>query len=195
MKNWNELFAFMQHNFTTKLEKHLYYHNWEHTLYVVSMTEYIAKKENIKPIEILLLKTASLFHDAGYLHNVNMGHEKESVTIARNILPEYNYNSLEINKICDMIMATKIPHVPKNIFEKIIADADLEYLGTSNFKPFGNLLFKELQYYQPELDETKWNAIQIDFLEKHKYHTQFCIENREETKQYNLENLRKNTNS
>jgi uncharacterized protein len=192
MKNWNVLFENIQNTFASKQPQFLTYHNWEHTCYVITKTEMIAHTEKITEKENTLLKTAALFHDIGYLNLVNMGHEEESITIAKQILPHFLYDLKEIDLVCDLIAATKISHRPKNILEKIIADADLEYLGTTNFNPFGDLLFLELQYFHPDLNRTKWNNIQIDFLEKHQYYTSYCIKNREKTKQNHLQQL-KNT--
>ena len=49
--------------------------------------------------------------------------------MAKEELPKFGLSEKDIELICGMIMATKIPQNPKTKLEKIIADADLEYLG------------------------------------------------------------------
>ena len=168
------------------------YHDWQHTAHVIEMAEKIALYENASQTDIVLIKTAALFHDAGYLKGINNGHEVESINMAKEILPDYGYTSAEIELITGMIEATKVPQRPKNKLECILADADLEYLGTNTFKSRGDKLLEELHYFHTDLNSTKWNEIQTDFLENHNYHTLYCIKNRESQKQLNLEALKKN---
>jgi hypothetical protein len=86
-------------------------------------------------------------------------------------------------------MATKIPQSPKNKLEEIIADADLEYLGTNNAVETSTHLFMELQHINPSLTKEKWNEIQIAFLKQHHYFTVFCKENTEPAKLLYLQTL------
>jgi hypothetical protein len=88
-----------------------------------------------------------------------------------------------------MIMATQIPQSPENKLEEILADADLEYLGTEAFERTANDLFRELQSINPDLTEEKWLNTQISFIGKHHFFTGFCKENREQTKQVYLQKL------
>jgi len=94
-----------------------------------------------------------------------------------------------------MIEATKVPQLPKNKLECILADADLEYLGTTTFKTRGDKLLEELRHFYPELDRASWDKIQIDFLQNHHFHTSYCLKNRTHQKQLNLETLKKMINS
>jgi predicted metal-dependent HD superfamily phosphohydrolase len=96
---------------------------------------------------------------------------------------------LETDKICTLIMATKIPHSPADHLEEIMADADLEYLGKAAPGAKTNDLFRELQYVTPELEEAEWNQIQINFLRQHHYFTRFCQVHREPLKQAYLTSL------
>ena len=93
----------------------------------------------------------------------------------------------QIDQICGMIMATKIPQNPKNQLEKILADADLMYLGTDKFLEIGNTLFEELIANKKIKSEVQWNEIQVSFLNAHTYHTDYCIKNFTLTKNKNLE--------
>lgn len=164
------------------------YHNCEHTLYVMEKVVEIAKQENCTAQEINLLSTAALWHDAGYIHTY-YGHEEEGCTLAGQYLPGYGFSINEINKIAGMIMATKMPQTPKNKLEEIIADADLEYLGTMNAAEKADLLFEELHSLTPALTKAAWNKMQIAFLQLHHYYTPYCKKLKEPLKTAYLNEL------
>ncbi len=186
MKNWDLLYKDIMGSLKEKLSQYLIYHHWSHTQQVLEMAEYIARQEQVSEDDIILVKTAALFHDAGFISNISDEHEEESIRLAEKILPNYGYSKNEIKIISGMIQATKIPQKPKTLLECILADADLEYLGTDNFELIGNKLYQELKYENPNLTIKEWNNIQIKFLQQHFYHTDYCIENRAGIKENNL---------
>lgn len=171
------------------LNKNLYYHGIHHTKEVIYNSILIADQEVLSKKEIELLKIAALFHDIGFVETY-AGHEEVSCKMARNILPDYNLNLSQINQICGMIMATKIPQKPKNLLEKILADADLMYLGTDKFVEIGETLFAELKANNKIKTELEWNILQISFLNTHSFHTFYCIKNYTATKLKNLEQIK-----
>lgn len=189
MKNWNLLHADAINCLKEKLPPFLIYHQWEHTKQVMQVAELIALQENITNNEMILLKTAALLHDSGFITNLNEGHEEASVLIAEKKLPNYGYNKQEIDLIAGMIRATTLPQNPKTKLECILADADLDYLGTENYEHIRNKLYLELKHYNPELKLAEWNEIQINFLRSHSYHTPYCIKNRAPIKEKNLTKL------
>jgi uncharacterized protein len=163
------------------LPESYYYHNYKHTLYVRQTAVEIGMNENCTGEELELLNAAALWHDTGYIRTYK-NHEEESCRLARQYLPEYGYSTTDIEKICGMIMATKIPQSPKNKLEEILADADLEYLGTESFNASTNDLYRELKFINPDLSPEIWNQIQISFLKNHHFFTTFCKENKEPLK-------------
>ena len=100
-------------------------------------------------------------------------------------MPEFGYARKEIEIIAGMIRATIIPQQPKTKLECILADADVEYLGTNHFTRVGNNFFLELTHYNPELSMNVRNDMQINFLQSHFYHTDYCIQNRTAVKENN----------
>lgn len=170
------------------LPPHLTYHNVAHTKYVIEKSRAIGKEENVSDSDLELLEIAALFHDMGYIEK-SSNHEEIGCEMVRNNLGKYGINNFEIEKICGMIMATKIPQRPNNLFEKILADADLEYLGTDSYTTISNGLYQEILHFNPTLTKQYWIEIQIDFLSKHHFHTDFCIKHREPVKQQHLEKL------
>ena len=84
----------------TLLKKHIpatyYFHDYEHTLYVVDKTIEIAKQEHCTSKEITLLSVAALWHDVGYIKTY-VGHEAESCSYAKQYLPGYGFSADDIN--------------------------------------------------------------------------------------------------
>ena len=111
-------FADIQEMILDKLENelpdYLYYHNVKHTVDVVTEVELIGWGEGCSDEEILLLKTAALFHDAGHTVAYD-NHEFHGTQLAREILPAYNYTLEQIDTICKIILATKLPPKPANL--------------------------------------------------------------------------------
>ncbi len=153
-----------------ELPKNLTYHSAEHIKDVYSSAETIARLEKVEGEDLTLLLTAVLFHDAGFLRQ-QKDHERLSCEIAMETLPQYDYTPEQIERICGMIQATKIPQTPHNKLEEIICDADLDYLGRDDFFKIGNGLYEELCMYGIIDSEHEWNKLQVRFLEKHKYFT------------------------
>lgn len=165
-----------------------YYHNYKHTLYVIDKALEIGKSEGCTTEELELIQTAALWHDTGYIRTYK-NHEEESCLLAREYLPGFGYSAEYIEKVCGMIMATKIPQLPKNKLEEILADADLEYLGSDCFITKADGLFREMQSLNNQLTIDKWNSMQVSFLEKHHYFTDFCKQHKESKKQQHLQQL------
>ena len=172
----------------SNLPAHLVYHNLDHTKYVLDKSILIADQECINGHELSLIKIAALYHDIGFIKS-RENHEEIGCDIAQDNLTIYGLSEDDIQRICGMIMATKIPQKPYTLLEKIMADADLEYLGTANFEDISERLYEELLYFNPKLSRIEWFKIQADFLSAHRYHTAFCKEFREDIKLKNLENV------
>jgi uncharacterized protein len=174
---------------TEGLPAYLTYHSVNHTIYVLKMAEYLSWREGLAEDDIYLVKIAALFHDIGFLEG-RENHEEKGCVIAKKELGKYNLSTLDIDKICGMIMATKIPQKPKNHLEEILADADLEYLSTENFEPVSEMLFNEIKHYNPDFTREEWYNVQIDFMEKHHYHTDFCKKYKESFKKQHVMKLK-----
>ncbi len=168
--NYHAVKAFILDKLERELSDRLTYHGIHHTLDVLYTTEELCYLEKVSPYEQLLLKTAALFHDSGFTID-NKEHERMGCQIARRHLPAYGFSPGEIQLICGMIMATKIPQQPKNFLEAIICDADLDYLGRDDFYDIGATLFQELRAYRVLQTEESWNRLQVSFLEQHHFFT------------------------
>ncbi|MDF1574815.1 MAG: adenylate/guanylate cyclase domain-containing protein [Bacteroidales bacterium] len=173
-----------------ELPRYLYYHNVKHTVDVVTEVELIGWAEGLDDEGILLLKTAALFHDAGHIISYD-DHEYHGTELARKFLPEYGYSEEQIEKICRIIMATKLPPEPGDIYQQIICDADLDYLGRSDMIPVSNTLYKELSEQDKIGTLNEWNKLQLRFISSHSYFTKTARSLREVNKQKQIERIRR----
>jgi class 3 adenylate cyclase len=185
-------FTDIQEIILDKLEKelpdYLFYHNVKHTVDVVTEVELIGWGEGCTDDEILLLKTAGLFHDAGHTVAYD-NHEYYGTLMAKEMLPKYGYTQEQINRICEVIMATKLPPQPRNLLEEIICDSDLDYLGRSDFIPVSNTLYEELKAQNKIGALNDWNKIQVKFISGHQYFTKTARSLREVNKQLQIERI------
>lgn len=172
-----------------ELSDQLTYHGLHHTLDVLKMATEICESEGVGERDRILVKTAALFHDAGFVKNKHAGHEAEGCILVRESLPQFGYKLVDIECICGMIMATKIPQSPGNLLEQILCDADLDYLGREDFFAIGETLFEELQAYNLIGDAQSWNRLQVSFLSAHRFHTRTNKTMREPVKRRYLEDL------
>ncbi|OYU97800.1 MAG: phosphohydrolase [Bacteroidetes bacterium B1(2017)] len=173
--------AFILSKLKTELPANLYYHSYNHVMDVLQAATQYAQMEAVSEYDQVLLKTAVLFHDSGFTIQ-SKDHEELGCGIVKEFLPNFGYTPEEIEKICGMIMATKIPQTPNNLLEQIICDADLDYLGRDDFWEIGYNLYKELEIYGILTDEKDWNRLQLKFLTKHQFFTNSAKALRKEKK-------------
>lgn len=177
------IFGYLQKN----LPSTLYYHNIDHTKDVLQNAIALAKKEGINGDELILLKTAALFHDSGFTVR-KMNNEIIGCSIAEKTLKDFGYSTEQIEIVCGMIMATKIPQTCNNHLQEIICDADLDYLGREDFWELSEKLYKELNE-EKKLNKIAWYWIQVSFLRKHSYFTNTARKLRNDLKQKHLKEI------
>ena len=183
--------TFIRHYLETGLVPTLTYHGLHHTLDVVQAAADLAEAEGITdPESLILLRTAAFYHDAGFVTTYT-DHEAAGCVLTWQTLPDFGYSPAQIETICGLIGATRIPQEPHTHLEQILADADLDYLGRPDFTPIAQTLFTELQAHQhfPN-DVLAWNRVQLNFLEHHRYWTRTAIIYREAPKQAHIAHLR-----
>jgi uncharacterized protein len=187
--NFEAVKSFITEKLEKELPRQLSYHSIEHIRDVYQSAEMLADMEGVTGEDKLLLLTATLFHDSGFLIS-QKDHEKISCDIAREMLPQYGYTQEQIETICGMIMATKLPQTPHNHLEQIICDADLDYLGRDDFFKIGDGLFSELKIYGIIHNEEEWNKLQVRFLENHTYFTESSKRLRQAKKDEHLQQIK-----
>jgi HD superfamily phosphodiesterase len=173
-----------------ELPSKLYYHGLHHTFDVYDAAKQLAKAEHVTGDDYVLLKTAVLFHDAGFIEQYKKN-EPIGVKIAAEALPQFGYTEEQIKTIAGIIMTTNMEQPPQTLLQKIIRDADLDYLGRNDFEVLANLLKNELNAFGYQYTAEEWDALQIPFLEKHHYYTATAINKNEVTKQLNIATIKK----
>jgi predicted metal-dependent HD superfamily phosphohydrolase len=186
---YTRLEEFVLQKLSQELDRNLYYHGVHHTIDVIAACTRIGMAESISEHDMVVLKTAAVLHDIGFVKQYK-GHEEISADMACEILPGYGYRDFEIDIICDAILATKIPQNPKSHLAEILCDADVDNLGRNDFDVISDSLFKELRAYNIIQDEKQWKRSQITFLENHRFFTKSSIWTREPKKQQQLQRLR-----
>ena len=177
--------SFIIDKLNNELPGWLAYHNTGHTEQVIKHALELGRNEGLNDEELVLLHTAALMHDTGFT-SVYVNHEEASCELSRKILPGYNYSTDQIEAICKMIMATKLPQSPGDKLSYILCDADLYYIGTNDYLLYADRLFCELKHNNENITNEDWLKIQNDFLTTHSYFTATAKNNLELNKQKNI---------
>lgn len=154
-----------------ELPRDLYYHGPHHTrddVYPAACR--LAVLAGLHGEPFMLLETAALYHDLGYLKRYARN-EEIGVAMTRDILPQFGYNEEQIAIISGLIMATQLPQSPKTFLEEILCDADLDSLGRKDFFVSSQSLRLELMAYGSSYNLRQWYEIQQQFLSQHTYFT------------------------
>ena len=167
------------------------YHDVPHTLNVEKAAVRYARLEGVNEQDMLLLRTAILFHDAGFILRY---HENENfgIGMVRSILPGFGYDTEQIEIITGIINATKFSVDPESLLEKIMCDADHDYLGRPDYHVIAKKLRKEMEEFGKSFTDIEWINYQIYFLENlHVYHTETAQNIRSFGKSARIEDLKK----
>lgn len=170
------------------LADNLYYHCIEHTKDVVRAAESIAIQEGVTDEGLYLLKSAATYHDAGFVEDYDKN-EPIGARMAEEILPNYGYTAEQIETVKQLIFVTEIPHNPTNQLERIMCDADLDYLGRNDFHDIADRLRRELRERGIINSDRAWDEMQVKFLSNHQYFTETSQRLRNEKKQKNLQEI------
>ncbi|MCE1197965.1 MAG: YitT family protein [Marinilabiliales bacterium] len=187
---YDKAYQLLMEALTAGLPSHLTYHKADHTKQVIEASIRIARAEKVEGDDLTLLCTAALYHDAGYLVQ-SEGHEAISCEMARKQLPELGYDAEQTERVCSIILATRIPHQTADPLGKILCDADLYYLGTDQYDLYAENLYQELTHLGNLLSRQEWLVKQIEFLNQHRYFTETAMRERDPQKQRNLQRLQK----
>lgn len=155
------------------LPEDLIYHDVQHTLNVEKAAIRYARLEGISDQEMYLLRTAVLYHDAGFILEYR-NNEDFAIQLAQNNLPQFGYSNEQITTICSIIEATKSTIKPVTLLEQIMRDADHDYLGRADYKVISSRLRSELEVMAGDVkNDVEWVEFQLNYLKnKHNYFTE-----------------------
>ena len=167
----------------------MHYHNVDHVRDVLNAAIRIGKSEGVNVDGLELIGVAAVFHDSGFMLDIK-DHESTGCLFARDYLPSIGFSENELELICGMIMATRVPQQPLNDWQMILCDADLDYLGRDDFFETGNKVYSELVEFGQIMNEREWNEMQVRFLSAHHYFTQTSLNERKPKKDLHLEQVK-----
>jgi adenylate cyclase len=174
----------------SSLPDELVYHSLHHTLNVEEAALLLAELEGVKGLDVIILRTAILFHDTGYIARPD-NNEEVAIAFAQESLAEYGYTPSEIERITTLIEATKHDVEPKTLLEQIICDADHDYLGREDYHEIASTLRSELAFQGRIFSEVEWIDFQLNYLENvHHYYTNSAIHLRSLGKQKRIAELK-----
>lgn len=177
--------------FKNELPANVIYHNFNHTLNVVSASDEIAIAEGVSENDREVILLAAWFHDIGFIKG-GKKHEEESKKIARTYLTNIKYLEDKIEKVLTCIDATKMPQKPINKLDEILCDADLFHLGSEDFSDISSLLRSELEVLcGEEYTDIEWLEKNEKFLSEHKYKTDYAFQKLDSLKTSNWLKIQK----
>jgi predicted metal-dependent HD superfamily phosphohydrolase len=169
----------------------LVYHNLDHTKNVVARVQEIAAHYQLNDNDTKTVYIAAWFHDTGHLFADIPTHEVKSIELMREFMQLHVSDEPLIESIAGCIMATRMPHEPKDLLQEILCDADTYHFGTKDFKKTNKQIKEEytLRNYTAALID--WERNTVDLLENHKFFTSYCQVLLSEGKQKNIERAKR----
>ena len=171
-----------------KLAPSLSYHSYGHIIDVANVCDKYIRTYRIGEQMAKLIRIAAVSHDFGYTVS-SIDHEERSITLIEPMLRPI-LTKEEIALVNGMIRATKVPQQPRTFYDKILADADLDYLGRDDYDELSEKLHQEFLHFGVIKTEREWLDLQINFLESHEYHTLYAKWNRRKLKLSKLKELK-----
>ncbi len=161
------------------------YHGVDHTFDVHASVIRLSQLEKLDEYNTRLVRAAAWMHDVGITVKFE-DHEELSANMAAQFLPQFGFNDQEIVQIQNMILATRLPQDAKTLNEKILCDADLDYLGRNDFFIIGQKLRLEWELIGNKINLYDWYKLQMEFLKNHHYFTRSAQVLRNERKNLNM---------
>ncbi len=181
--------AYILNRLKTELPDYCFYHDYEHTIRVLNAVNELAEGENIDEEMCVLLRTAAVYHDCGFIEQYP-DNEPVAARIAMETLPRYNYTQEQIDVVVRLILVTALTATPNDLPEKIMKDADFDYLGRKEYEEISFKLKSEWEHTGRHFTMEEWFSLQEKFLSHHRFYTSTAQRLRDTVKQLHLEKLR-----
>jgi predicted metal-dependent HD superfamily phosphohydrolase len=177
---------YMSQFLKTEIAADLYFHNIIHTREVVEAVTDIGIHEGLNADELEPLKVAGWFHDAGYCCKY-LGHEDESIRIARAFLSDQDYPVDKVSLVISCIEATRYPQKPQDLYAEILCDADLYHFSCKDYNSHEQNLRKEWAVYlNKQYTDQQWVEENCYLLSIHNYFTRYGKEVLQAKKEQNM---------
>lgn len=154
------------------LPEEVIYHDLKHTINVEKAAVRFATLEGVGEEDLLLLRTAVLYHDAGFILRYD-NNEEFAIQLAEANLPRFGYTNEQIQLIIRIIRSTQNGAIPSDLLEKIMCDADHDYLGRADYNNVSKKLRAEMENFGKSMSDLEWIEFQLNYLENiHRYFTE-----------------------
>jgi len=160
-------------NILLSLPDKMVYHNLNHTRQVIKATEKIGSYISLSEDDMEVLLISAWFHDTGFKKSYEQ-HEEESINYVKEFFEEVNYPEENQQRIIACINSTKIEVKPKTLIERVLHDADFIHLSKKSY--FDKLLLLRAEresLTEVSISDNEWYEQNLQFLESHKYYTEF----------------------
>ena len=173
------------------LPEEVVYHDLAHTLNVEKAALRFAKLEGLDEEETMILQTAVLYHDAGFIVS-NVDNEKFAINLAKTNLSKFGYTDFQIDEIIKIIDSTKqISQNTPDLLSKIMCDADHDYFGRADYYIVSKKLREENENYGKVMSDKEWIIYQLNYLENiHEYKTETAKNIRQFGKNIRIDELK-----
>lgn len=181
---------FVSELFESKLPPDCVYHNYAHTKRVFKSTKEIIDHIEISDEDKKALLLTALLHDIGYCQGAD-DHEERSKKLAADFLKSNKLPENIIQRVGELIMATKMEHQPTDLAEQVIRDADASHFAKEYYHETSELLRKELKLNGiKDFSSSDWLKTNIHFFQNvHSYYTDYAIKNWSPKKEENLNKM------
>jgi len=157
--------------------RHLPYHNYDTTIRVVNYAKVIAKEEEIDAIDTEVLVTAAYFQDVAYYVDFE-NHEELAADKCSCYLKEQGKSNVFISKVRATIQSTDPKKELKTNLDRALNDAINGDLSHKNFLNYSDLLRREREIIENhKIDVDSWNDWNKQYIEKHRFLTDYAKEN------------------
>lgn len=162
-------------HFKDNLSPSYTYHNFNHTLRVVTAVEKLLDKEKVSQDEKTALLLAAWFHDTGYVDGPQ-SHEKKSVGFLKDFVKTELVPADILTLAEKLILATEFSNEPKTVAESIIRDADSSHFADANYLSLCELLREEWkQTMNKNFTDLEWALENRSMLAQcHRYYTDYA---------------------
>jgi len=174
--------------------EHLTYHDFAHTLEVVTVSDMLSTLEEIPEDLKRIVLLAAYGHDTGHIMPGESydpkGHEYRSAEMIYGLAGK-DFNTYEKDYAAKIIPTTetfvggKFTDPGDDLLAKILCDADVDNLGRKDFFDKGDLLRQELGIE----DKQKWYNMSKGLMEMHEFYTGSSKSVRDWQKQKNYDTL------
>ena len=153
-----------------ELPESLHFHTIEYAKKIYDQSYLLCRSEEIEQEDRLLVRTAALMLFTGLTQEYH-NFENRSSVICREILPGFSYSESQIDQICNLIMATKIPFGPNNRLEKILIDVRMDFIGRPNYSSQIKLLYQEMKEAGAKINGQQFKKQQLEMLFNFDFYT------------------------